>query len=66
MKAQLNIRVSDLTRHQLAELGRLWGTTQSETLSIIVDRAYQQQGKEAQDGPQGRLAEGQAAERGVT
>lgn len=41
-KEQLNARVSDLTRRQLNELGERWGTTQTETLSLIIDRVYNQ------------------------
>lgn len=41
MKQQLNIRASDLTTKQLDELGAWWGTSQTETFSIVVDRIYQ-------------------------
>ena len=42
-KSQLNARVSDLTRRQIDELGERWGTTQTETLTVIIDRMYQQE-----------------------
>lgn len=42
-KQQLNARVSDLTRRQLDELGKRWGTTQTETLTVIIDRIYQKE-----------------------
>lgn len=40
MKQQLNLRVSDLTTHQLKELMELWGTSKTETITLIIDRAY--------------------------
>lgn len=42
-KEQLNLRVSDLTRRQLDELGRLWGTTQTETITVIIDRTFREE-----------------------
>lgn len=42
-KEQLNARVSALTRRQLDELGERWGTTQTETLTVIIDRMYKQE-----------------------
>lgn len=42
-KEQLNARISALTRRQLDELGERWGTTQTETLTVIIDRMYQQE-----------------------
>lgn len=42
-KQQVNARISDLTRRQLDELGKRWGTTQTETLTVIIDRMYQQE-----------------------
>jgi hypothetical protein len=42
-KEQLNARISALTRRQLNELGKRWGTTQTETLTVIIDRMYQQE-----------------------
>jgi hypothetical protein len=42
-KAQLNLRVSDLTRRQLDELSQRWGTTQTETLTVIIDRIYREE-----------------------
>lgn len=33
-------RLSDLTTRQIAELSKRWGTTQAETITICVDRAY--------------------------
>lgn len=44
-KQQLNVRVSDLTRHQLDKLSANWGTTQTETLTVVIDRMYQQESK---------------------
>lgn len=44
-KEQLNARVSNLTRRQLDELSERWGTTQTETLTVIIDRMYQQETK---------------------
>lgn len=44
-KTQLNARVSDLTKQQLEELGSRWGTTQTETLTVIIDRMYRQETK---------------------
>jgi hypothetical protein len=42
-KEHLNARISALTRRQLNELGKRWGTTQTETLTVIIDRMYQQE-----------------------
>jgi hypothetical protein len=39
-KSQLNARVSDLTRRQLEELSERWGTSLTETLTVIIDRTY--------------------------
>lgn len=44
-KQQLNLRVSDLTTHQLKQLMEWWGTSKTETITLIIDRAY----KEAQE-----------------
>lgn len=44
-KQQINFRASDLTARQLAELSERWGTTQSETITIIVDRMYREEAK---------------------
>lgn len=40
-KEQLNARISDLTRNQLDALCKLWGASQTETLTVIIDRIYQ-------------------------
>lgn len=42
-KKQLNLRVSSLAREQLGQLTEWWGTSQTETLSLIIDRIYQQE-----------------------
>lgn len=42
-KQQLNARISNLTRTQLDDLSQRWGTTQTETLTVIIDRMYQQE-----------------------
>lgn len=42
-KEQLNARISALTRRQLDELEKRWGTTQTETLTVIIDRMYRQE-----------------------
>jgi hypothetical protein len=43
MKQQINFRASGLTARQLNELAQRWGTTQSETLTVCIDRIYQQE-----------------------
>ena len=43
MKAQINFRASTLTATQLEQLMEWWGTSQTETITILVDRAYQAQ-----------------------
>ena len=45
MKDQINFRASELTTRQLAELSELWGTSQTETLTVAIDRAYQAETK---------------------
>lgn len=40
-KRQINFRASGLTARQLDVLAERWGTTQSETITIVVDRVYQ-------------------------
>lgn len=45
-KQTKSYRLSDLTRYQLEELSKLWGTSLTETLTLIVDRAYQEAQKE--------------------
>jgi len=47
-KEQLNARISALTRRQLDELGERWGTTQTETLTVIIDRMYREELKTMQ------------------
>lgn len=42
-KTQLNIRASRLTIQQLEWLQQQWNTSLTETLTIIVDRAYRQE-----------------------
>lgn len=41
MKSQINFRASTLTASQLEQLMAWWGTSQTETITILVDRAYQ-------------------------
>jgi hypothetical protein len=43
MKHQINFRASDLTIRQLEALMRSWGTSQTETLTVVIDRIYQQE-----------------------
>ena len=45
MKIAVSYRLSDLTLRQLEELSERWGMTKTETLSVVVDRAYRQEGK---------------------
>jgi hypothetical protein len=40
-KTQLNIRISSLTRQQLADLVSTWGMTESEIISTLLDRETQ-------------------------
>jgi hypothetical protein len=42
-KQQLNLRVSDLTTHQLKQLMEWWKTRKTETITLIIDRAYQEE-----------------------
>jgi len=44
MKQQINFRASDLTAHQIESLMSKWGTSQTETLTVVIDRIYQQEG----------------------
>ena len=46
-KASTSFRLSDLTLRQLQELSERWGMTKTETISVIVDRAYRQEGEMA-------------------
>lgn len=43
MKQQINFRASDLTASQLDALMQHWGTSQTETLTVVIDRMYQQE-----------------------
>lgn len=43
MKSQINIRASDLLQRQLDELTAHLGTSITETVSIAIDRLYQQE-----------------------
>lgn len=43
MKKLISVRISDLTALQLHELARLWGTRQTETIAICIERTYQQE-----------------------
>lgn len=47
MKEQLNLRVSNLTRRQLDQLMAWWGTSQTETVTVIIDRAFLQERNKA-------------------
>lgn len=40
-KHQVNFRASELTRQHLDQLMAWWGTSQTETLTVLIDRAYQ-------------------------
>lgn len=42
-KERINLRVSNLTLHQLEELQARWNTSKTETITMIIDRAYQQE-----------------------
>lgn len=42
-KNSTSFRLSDLTIKQLAELARMWNMTKTETLSVLVNWAYQQE-----------------------
>lgn len=42
-KTQLNIRASALTIQQLEWLQREWNTSITETITVIIDRAYRQE-----------------------
>lgn len=42
-KQSKSYRVSNLTRQQLEELAKWWGTSLTETLTLIIDRAYTQE-----------------------
>ena len=43
MKQQINFRASDLTAQQLDWLMSKWGTSQTETMTVVVDRVYRQE-----------------------
>lgn len=43
MKTQINIRASTLTERQLASLAARWGTTITETVTVLIDRAYREE-----------------------
>ena len=43
MKQQINFRASDLTTRQLEALMQFWGTSQTETLTVVIDRVYKQE-----------------------
>lgn len=42
-KNSTSFRLSDLTIKQIAELARMWNMTKTETLSVLVNWAYQQE-----------------------
>lgn len=43
MKAQINFRASDLTERQLTALEERWGTSRTETLTIVIDRVFREE-----------------------
>lgn len=43
MKQQINFRASTLTTKQLEWLMSEWGTSQTETLTVVIDRIYDQE-----------------------
>lgn len=57
-KAQINFRASDLTREQLDWLQLWWGTSQTETLTVAIDRVYQAEraGQDLPDAGPSRLS----------
>ena len=42
-KIMLSIRASEMTKQQFDWLTAKWGTSQTETLTVIIDRVYQQE-----------------------
>lgn len=42
-KQQLNLRISDLTARQLDALTDRWGTSKTETITMIIDRMYREE-----------------------
>lgn len=42
-KEQINIRASTLTLQQLAKLMEWYGTSKTETLTVIIDRVYREE-----------------------
>lgn len=43
MKQQINFRASDLTTRQLDELSSWWGASQTETVTVAIDRIHRQE-----------------------
>lgn len=43
MKQQINFRASSLTARQLESLAARWGTTVTEAITVLVDRAYREE-----------------------
>lgn len=43
MKQQINFRASDLTARQLDALMQHWGTSQTETLTVVIERVFKQE-----------------------
>ena len=41
-KQQLNLRVSDLTLRQIKDLTEWWGVSQTELITLIIDRTHRQ------------------------
>lgn len=44
-RQQVNFRASDLTLRQLDGLSKWWGTDRTESITVAVDRIYQQEAK---------------------
>lgn len=43
MKTQINFRASQLTASQIEQLMGWWGTSQTETITVVVDRIYREE-----------------------
>ncbi len=50
-KQQMNLRVSDLTRQQIGDLRRWWGTSATETITLIVAREWERARNERGERP---------------
>lgn len=47
MKKQVNLRMSGQAHEQLRSLMQQWGMSQTETLTVIIDRAFQAEQRQA-------------------